>query len=258
MIDSHCHLHYDFYDNNRNDIVKEARDCGVHTMITIGADVASSEQAVDLASQYDCVWATVGIHPHDASTCDDRALGRIRELAAKPRVVGIGEIGLDYYRNLSPKPVQRKAFESQLALAVELKLPIVIHTRESLDDTMEITRDYATHLAGGVFHCFPGTPDDAFKVIEMGFVISVGGVITYKNASMAVTAQHTPLDKILLETDSPYLTPVPFRGEKNRPAHVRLVAEKLAELQKRTVKDVDEITDRTCQKVFRLAEMFEG
>jgi TatD DNase family protein len=258
MIDSHCHLHYDFYDDNRDEIVEEARNCGVHTMITIGADVASSEEAVDLASRYDCLWATVGIHPHDASTCDDSALGRIRELAGKPRVLGIGEIGLDYYRNLSPKPAQRKAFEAQLSLAVDLKLPIVIHTRESLDDTVEIVRDYASHLVGGVFHCFPGTPDDAFKVIEFGFVISVGGVITYKNASMAVTAQHTPLDKILLETDSPYLTPAPFRGERNRPAHIQLVAEKLAELQKRTVEDVDEITDRTCRKVFRLAEVFEG
>jgi TatD DNase family protein len=258
MIDSHCHLHYDLYDDTRDDIVIEARDCGVHTMITIGADVASSEQAVELASRYDCLWATVGIHPHDASTCDDRALSRIRELAGKPRVVGIGEIGLDNYRNLSPKPAQRKAFEAQLSLAVDLQLPIVIHTRESLDDTVEIVRDFATHLSGGVFHCFPGTPDDAFRVIEMGFVISVGGVITYKNASMAVTAQHIPLDKILLETDSPYLTPVPFRGEQNRPAHVRLVADKLAELQKRTAADVSEITDRTCRKVFRLAEVFEG
>lgn len=258
MIDSHCHLHYDFYDDNRDEIITEARDCGVHTMITIGADVASSEQAVALASQYDCLWATVGIHPHDASTCDDRAMSRIRELAGKPRVVAIGEIGLDYYRNLSPKPAQRKAFESQLALAAELKLPIVIHTRESLDDTVEIVRDFTTHLVGGVFHCFPGTPDEAFTVIDMGFVISVGGVITYKNASMAVTAQETPLDKVLLETDSPYLTPVPFRGEKNSPAHVRLVAEKLAELKNKTIGEIEQVTDRTCRKVFRLSEVFEG
>jgi TatD DNase family protein len=258
MIDSHCHLDSKVYSGTVPDLLAEARSASVHTVVNIGADLPSSEASVKLAAEHDMVYATVGIHPHDASTLDDRALSRIRELAGKPKVVAVGEIGLDYYRDLSPRPVQKAAFHRQLELAVELKMPIVIHTREAFDDTIAIVRDYAAKLPGGVFHCFPGSVSDAHKVFDLGFVISVGGVITYKNAGMAQVAAEVPLDKIMIETDAPYLTPVPHRGTTNRPALVTLVAQKLAELRGMSVSQIETLTDRTTRKLYRLVETFGG
>ena len=160
------------------------------------------------------------------------------------------------YRDLSPRDMQRRVFHEQLELAIETELPIVIHTREAFDDTLAIVRKYADRLKGGVFHCFPGTADEAKEVIDLGFVISVGGVITYNKAGMATTARDTALDKILLETDAPFLTPVPYRGKRNQPAHVTLVRDRLAELKGISAAEVERVTDRTCQKLFALVETF--
>ncbi|MGD8922941.1 MAG: TatD family hydrolase, partial [Candidatus Zixiibacteriota bacterium] len=157
MIDSHCHLDFDAYDNDRDRVVSDARAAGIDTIINIGVDVAASRRSIELAEKYDMVYATVGIHPHDAKTADQKAIDTLRDLAKHPKVVAIGEIGLDYYRNLSPRNVQQKAFHQQLELACEMKLPVVIHTRESFDDSLNIIRQYAGRLSGGVFHCFPGS-----------------------------------------------------------------------------------------------------
>jgi TatD DNase family protein len=258
MIDSHCHLDSKVYKGTVPDLLMEARSAGVHTIVNIGADMPSSEASVKLAGEHDMLYATVGVHPHDATTLDDRALARLRQLATQPKVVAIGEIGLDYYRDLSPRPVQKDAFRRQLALAVSLKMPIVIHTRDSFEDTIEIVRDYASSLPGGVFHCFPGSTDDAMRVIELGFVISVGGVITYNKAGMAVVATEVPLDKVIIETDAPYLTPVPHRGTTNRPALVTLVAQKMAQLRGIPVSEVERRTDQNARKLYRLVETFGG
>ncbi len=258
MIDSHCHLDFDAFDDCREAAIEDARRVGVHTLINIGADLASSERSVKLAESYDMIYATVGVHPHDAQTLDEATYRRIKELAGHKKVVGIGEIGLDYYRDLSPRPIQKKAFARQLELAIELNLPIVIHTRDSFDDCYDIAKEYAADLPGGVFHCFPGTADEACRVIDLGFVVAFGGVMTYKNASMARTAAEVPLDKILIETDAPYLTPVPHRGKTNRPAYVAFVRDKLAELHSVSPAEIETITDRNCQKLFRLVETFGG
>jgi TatD DNase family protein len=170
--------------------------------------------------------------------------------------VAIGEIGLDYYRDLSPRKLQRQVFQRFLKLAVDTKLPVVIHTREAFEDTMAIVKEFAPELRGGVFHCFQENADDAYAVLEMGMIIAVNGIITYKNSGMSEVAREVPLEKVILETDAPYLTPVPFRGKPNRPALVKHVYEKMAELKNVSVRDVEKTVDRTCQKLFSLVETF--
>jgi len=227
-------------------------------VVNIGADLPSSETSVKLAAEHAMVYATVGVHPHDATTLDDRTLARLKELAAHKKVVAIGEIGLDYYRDLSPRVVQKKAFRKQLEMASELKMPVVIHTREAFQDTLDIVRDFSSSIPGGVFHCFPGKTEDALRVIELGFVISVGGVITYKNSQMSITATQVPLEFIILETDAPYLTPVPHRGTLNEPAYVKIVYEKLAQLKGVPLPELERTVDRTCRKLYRMVEIFGG
>jgi TatD DNase family protein len=258
MIDSHCHLDFEVFDGQRDRIVAEANQAGVHTIINIGVDVRSSERSVQLAERFDCVFATVGIHPHDARKADGRSMVALRALAGHQKVVAVGEIGLDYYRDMSPRNVQQRIFREQLELACELNLPVVIHTRESLDESLTIVQDYAARLPGGVFHCFPGDIDDARRVFDIGFVISVGGVITFPNSRMSRVAAAVPLDRILLETDSPYLTPVPFRGKTNSPSYIPYICRRLAELQGIDVLEVEKVTDRNCEKLFGLAETFGG
>lgn len=258
MIDSHCHIDFKDFNANRDEIIKAAIDAGVHTLINIGADLLTSQRSVQLAREHKDIFAAVGVHPHDASTLDDACLEQIRKLAAEERVVAIGEIGLDFYRDLSPRQDQKVAFHKQMQLAVDLKLPVVIHTREAFEETLLIAGEYADLLPGGVFHCFPGDVDEAFRVIDLGFVLGIGGVVTYKNAKMARVAAEVPLDKILLETDAPYLTPMPYRGKTNQPAYVALVCQKIAELREQSLAEIEKITDRTCQKLFRLVETFGG
>jgi TatD DNase family protein len=256
MIDSHCHLDSRQFEGKIDELVTAATETGVHTIVNIGADLPSSIRSVELAEQFDPIYAAVGVHPHDASTLDNTTLQKIKELASHHKVRAIGEIGLDYYRDLSPRSIQKKAFIRQLELAVELAKPIVIHTREAFEDTLAIVRDHASDLPGGVFHCFPGSTDDAFRVFELGFVISVGGIITYKNAHMAQVASEVPLEQIMIETDAPYLAPVPHRGKLNEPAYVLHVRDKLAELRQISPDEVEKITDRTSRKLYRLVETF--
>ncbi len=256
MRDSHCHLDSKVFNGRHDDLINEARSAGVHTIVNIGADLPSSKASVALAAKYPSIYATVGIHPHDAKTLNEGTFAELTVLARQPKVVAIGEIGLDYYRDMSPRPVQREAFQRQLELAIQLKMPVVIHTREAMADTMAIIREYSRSLVGAVFHCFPGDINDANRVFELGFIISVGGVISYKNSGMSQVAAQVPLDKIMLETDAPYLTPMPHRGETNRPAYVRLVAQKLAELRGTSESEVEKVPDRTCRKFYRLVETF--
>ncbi len=256
MIDSHCHLDFDQFDGRRDEVLEAARTAGVHTVVNIGVDLASSIKSVQLAEQYDMVYASVGVHPHDARTLDDETRDRLEELIGHDKVIAVGEIGLDYYRDLSPRKVQRAAFRRQLELAVEHGLPVVIHTRKALDEAVEIMRDYAPRLAGGVFHCFEGDTDSVDGVFDLGLIISVGGVVTFKNSQMSRVAAAVPLEKMILETDAPFLTPVPFRGKTNSPAHVRYVYEKVAELKGIPVTEVERVVDRTCRKLFRLVETF--
>ncbi len=256
MIDSHCHLNFIEGCGTHEELVDEAAKAGVHTIVNIGADVESSQTSVNLAGRFKSIWATVGVHPHDAKKVDDVAVDEITRLAAADRVVAIGEIGLDFYRDLSPREVQKKVLHRFLQLAVETKLPVVIHSREAFTETVDIVAEYAPNLKGGVFHCFPGSVDDAYRVIDLGFLVSVGGVITYPKSRMADVAREVPLDKLIIETDAPYLTPVPLRGKTNRPALVGYVYRKLAELRGISFTEVEKTVDRTCQKLFGLVEVF--
>jgi TatD DNase family protein len=256
MIDSHCHLDFKPFRSRLDEVLSSAREVGVHTVVNIGADIETSRRSVELAANHEMIYAAVGVHPHDASTLDDAVLAELKQLTSHDKVVAIGEIGLDYYRDLSPRQVQKKAFHHQMELAVMLKMPVVIHTRDAFRDTVDIVRDYAADLPGGVFHCFPGTVDEAYEIFELGFVVGLGGVITYKDAGMARVAAEVPLEKIVLETDAPYLTPVPHRGKTNEPAYLKHTCQKLAELRSISVGDVEKSTDRACQKLYRLVETF--
>ncbi len=256
MIDSHCHLDFDAFDSDRDAVVSSALEAGVHTIVNIGVDLEHSEMSVALAEKYDCVYATVGVHPHDASKFDNSSAEKIASLADHEKVKAIGEIGLDYYRDLSPRKLQRQVFEQQLEIAVQKNLPVVIHTRESFKESVEIITKFAPRLVGGVFHCFPGDANEANEVIDLGFKISVGGIITFPKAGMARMAAEVPMEHILLETDCPYLAPVPKRGQRNEPSFVRFVYQKMAELKDMPVGEVEKIADRNVQKLFGLVEVF--
>ena len=255
MIDSHCHLDSRSFDRDRKEVMAQAVEQGVDRLINIGTDMDSSRRSLHLARDHENIFCTVGIHPHNARTLTDDFIGELRELAHFPRVVGIGEIGLDYYRDLSPRPVQRRAFLRQLDLAVELDLPVAIHVREAIDETTGIIADYSRKITG-VFHCFPGTVEEAERIIDLGFHISVNGVMTYKNSKMADLGREIPLERILIETDCPCLPPVPYRGQRNCPAYVKLVCACLAQLRGISLKEADRVTTRNTEKLFRLVETF--
>jgi len=258
MIDSHCHLYIKNSPEQQDMLIKEAEADGISKIINIGIDIETSELSVNLTEKFDSLYCSVGIHPHDAKKLNKQSIEKLRQLAAHQKVVAIGETGLDFYRNLSPRQLQYEAFKKQLELAVECKKPVVIHTRESLEETIEVVKKYAADLVGGVFHCFPGDADDAERVFELGFSVSFGGVVTFKNSTMAEAASQVPLEKIILETDSPYLTPEPFRGKPNRPAYVKYVYKKLAELRELPAAEIEKTIDRNCIKLFKLEETFAG
>ena len=258
MIDSHCHLDDRKFGDRQADYIRDAAEAGIDTIVNIGVDLRTSRRSIELAEKFDSVYATVGVHPHDAKSLNNEVLTELRQMTRHKKVVAVGEIGLDYYRDLSPRDIQRGAFEKQLQLAVDTKMPIVIHTREAFEDTIDVVKGFASSLVGGVFHCFPGDINDASRVFELGFVVSVGGVITFPKAGMAELARQVPLDKVILETDAPYLTPVPHRGKQNEPAYVRFVYDKMAELKGVPVAEIRKQVDRNCKKLYRLEETFGG
>jgi len=257
LIDTHTHLDDALYDVDRETMIARAREAGVDTFVTIGCDLATSHAAVGLAEQYSFVYATVGVHPHEVKHIGDGWYDELRRLAANSRVVGYGEIGLDYHYNNSPPKEQRERFREQVCLARELRLPIVIHTREAQEDTIAILREEKAGEVGGVFHCFTGDAWLAKDALDLGFYLSFSGVITFQNATMLREVLRTvPMDRILVETDCPYLTPVPHRGKRNEPAHVRLVAEKIAEtkapVEPVSLEDIARITSANARRLFKI------
>jgi TatD DNase family protein len=255
MIDTHCHLDFPEFDRDREEAIIQAAEHGVDRLINIGIDAKTSRFSFSLANSYENIYCTVGVHPHDSKTLKPDFLDEMATMAENPKVVGIGEIGLDYYRDLSPRPVQKEAFLTQLELAQTLDLPVVIHVREAMNDAMEIVEKYAGKIHG-VFHCFPGTVDQARQLIELGFYISVNGVMTYPKAKMAQVAAEIDLERILIETDCPFLTPVPYRGKRNVPAYVKLVCARLAEVRGIDFAEADKVTTRNAERLFRLVETF--
>jgi len=251
LIDTHTHLDDSRYDSDRDLMVARARDAGVEHMITIGCDLATSRAAVALAEQYPFVYASVGVHPHEVKHIADGWYEELRRLAGHKKVVAYGEIGLDYHYNHSPAVEQRDRFREQLHLARQLRLPVVIHTREAQEDTVQILKEEWSPELGGVFHCFSGDAWLAQDALDLGFHLSFSGILTFQNAGMLRDiAKTVPLDRLLIETDCPYLTPVPHRGKRNEPAYVRHVAETLATIFDGT--DIEAVAKHTSTNARRL------
>ncbi|HEU5317951.1 MAG TPA: TatD family hydrolase [Chloroflexota bacterium] len=252
LVDTHAHLTDRKFAADLDAVFDRARGAGVVAFVVVGYDLASSEESVELAGRRDDVWAAVGIHPHNARLADRHALRRVADLSRAPRVVAIGECGLDYYRNLSPRHVQRQAFEAQLGLASECGLPVIVHSREAMPETLEILARCAPPK-GGVMHCFDGTADDATRAVQLGLYVSVSGPITFrKDNTLAGAVAAVPADRVLVETDCPYLSPDGHRGERNEPAHVRLVAEAVARARSVRFEETACQTSANAQRLFSI------
>lgn len=252
-IDSHAHLDDRAFDKDRAAVIARCSEASMG-IITIGSSLRSSREAVQLASRYRQTWATVGIHPHNAKFVDEPALIELKDLARNKLVVGIGEIGLDYYRDLSPRDRQRQAFKQQLDLAIELELPVCLHNRESTDDLLAILKK-AGERHCGVVHSFLGDEMLAKQFLTLGLHLGIGGPLTFpKNTVLREAVRQVPLDRILLETDCPYLTPVPYRGRRNEPIYVRYVAEEIAKLKGLAPQDVAVQSTENAIRLFGLSD----
>jgi TatD DNase family protein len=250
-VDTHAHLFYPNYNNELEQVIERARNAGVDYMLVPGTDLASSSQAIELADNYDFIYAAVGIHPHDTAEWTDDLIEKIKILADHRKVVAIGEIGLDYYYDFSPKEKQIIAFRSQLDLSLELKLPVIIHNREANNDMMEIIRKYNGTALRAQFHCFAGSLEDARELIAMKHFISFPGNVTFKKAdNIRKIVTQIEIENLLIETDSPFMTPVPYRGKRNEPAYIALVAEKIAEIHNLSIDDVARTTSFNAFKLF--------
>ena len=257
LIDTHCHLDYDFTPKQEADLIREGKEAGITKFVTIGVDLSSIERLGPISERNAEVWHTVGVHPHEAVSVQEGALEKIRLASRHPKCVGIGEIGLDYHYDHSPRDVQKRIFEQQLEIALEEKKPIVIHSRDGESDLLERLKAYAPRVQAGqvpgIIHCFTGTRDFGLACIELGFMISFSGIITFKKAEdLRECAREFPLNRILVETDSPYLAPVPHRGKKCEPSMVKLTAMKIAEIKGLSLDEVALATTQNAEKVFKL------
>ena len=251
LIDTHVHLDDKKFDGDRNILIENLKNNNVELVINIGADLQTSVASVDLANKYDNVYAAIGVHPHSAKEVNTMVMEQLRELAQNEKVIAIGEIGLDYFYDNSPRDVQRKWFIEHLKLAKELGLPIIIHTRDAAGETFEILKNNQNGNVKGVLHSYSGSPEMALEYIKMGFYIALGGPVTFKNARVVrEVAEAVPLDKLLLETDCPYLTPEPYRGKRNEPVYVKYVAEKIAEVKGVTYEQLVKATNANAKKLF--------
>ena len=250
LVDTHAHLNFDSFDEDREDVIRRAREAQIGAIINVAVDVPTSEASVALAEAHPEVWASAGVHPQDAHTLDDTGRQRLEELVRHPKVVAVGEVGLDFYRDYNPREVQEKVFREMLDLARMADLPLIIHTRDSMDRALEILEEkLAEGPLRGVFHCFSGGRSIIDRVLNLGFHISFCGNLTFKNSRLPEVLDAVPLERLLLETDSPFMAPVPHRGKRNEPAFVRLTARKIAE-----VKGVplEEVVTRTTENAVRL------
>ena len=256
FFDSHSHLNDEKFDEDRNKVIKEIYEAGTTNFITAGYSVESSKKAIDIANNYDFIYATVGISPNDIPQDEEelwKQISEIKQLAINnKKIVAIGEIGLDYYWNTENKEIQKKAFIEQIKLANELNLPIVIHTREAVMDTIQILKENNVKNQG-VFHCCPQNRELIKEGLKLGFYISFAGPITFKNSKNADEMINlVPNDRILIETDSPYLAPEPVRGTRNTPENVKFVAQKIANSKGQTLEMIEKITQENTRKIFKI------
>lgn len=253
VFDTHAHLDDEKYDEDRETILKQCKQQGVELMINAGADIASSLASIRLANENDFIYATVGVHPHDAKSWDKDSGQTLNELAKNPKVVAIGEIGLDYYYDFSPRELQKKVFAEQILLARALKMPVMIHDRDSHEDTMTILKANKAGEWGCVLHSFSGSVEMARECVKRGYFLSIGGPLTFKNNRKTIeVVREIPLDHLFIETDSPYLTPEPYRGKRNVPYHVIEVAKKIAEIKNMEPEEVAQVTMENAKKFFNI------
>lgn len=252
-IDTHVHLNADQYEEDIDEVIQRALEAGVEKMVVIGFDRKTILKAMELTEQHAFIYAVVGWHPVDAIDCTEEDLEWIESLTAHPKVVGIGETGLDYHWDKSPRDIQQEVFRKQIRLAQKVNLPIIIHNRDATADVIRILREEEAEKTGGIMHCFGGSVETAKECIDMNFMISLGGPVTFKNAKTPKeVATEIPLEYLLIETDAPYLAPHPYRGKRNEPAWVTLVAEEIARLKNLSVKEVADETTKNALKVFNI------
>ena len=251
LFDTHAHMNDPAYDEDREEVLLGLKDKGVELMMNVGCCLDSSKDCIAMAEKYPFVYASVGTHPDSANEVDEQVIETYRQMARHPRVLAIGEIGLDYYYETIPRETQQKAFRMQMALAKELDMPVIVHERNAHDDGMRIVKEFKG--VTGVFHCYSGSAEMARQLVDMGWYIGFTGVLTFKNARKAVeTAQSIPLERIVLETDCPFMAPEPFRGKRNDPGYLYRMAERLAELRDLPVEQIWQITTQNAKRLYRM------
>lgn len=249
LVDTHCHLDNEKFDEDRLDVIDRIKG-NLEFCVNIGYDLTSSKKSLELAKKYDFIYAVIGVHPIDIAEYDEEIEKELELLAKDSKVVAIGEIGLDYHWMTEPKEIQQERFRRQLELAKRLNKPVVIHTRDAMEDTVNILKEYPNIT--GVIHCYPGSLETAKQLVDR-FYLGIGGTLTFKNSKKIVEVVKTiPLDRIVIETDCPYLTPEPFRGKRNEPIYVEYIAKKIAEIKEITVEDVAKITTENAKKLYRI------
>jgi TatD DNase family protein len=268
LVDAHAHLDFSQFEDDLEPVLERARDQGVGCVVTVGFDLESSREAVALAREHGDLKACVGVHPHEAGQADVSVVQGLRELSQDDQVVAIGEIGLDYFRDRSARPDQQRVFREQLELAAEVGKPVVIHDREAHEDMMKMIREWSGNVSRsngslrpplGVIHCYSGDAAMADELFGLGFLVSVAGTVTYENAKpLQRLVERLPLEKVLVETDCPFLSPHPFRGQRNEPARVRLVASKIAEIKAIPLEEVARVTTDNASRLFRLGDQWSG
>ena len=253
LIDSHAHLDLPEFARDLDEVIRRAKESGVEYLFTVGTEERDWKRAIEIAHSHPSIYAVLGVHPHHAKEIDDRTYPVLKELCRSEKVKACGEIGLDFYRDLSPRDLQLRRFREQIALAKELDLPIVVHDRDAHRETLEVLKSEKAEECGGILHCFSGDFEMAMQCIEMGFYISIPGTVTFKNAEkLQEVVKRLPLESLLVETDAPFLAPVPFRGKRNEPSHIRYTAQKVADLKGVSFETIAEVTTKNARRVYRL------
>jgi TatD DNase family protein len=253
LVDTHAHLYFEQYRNDLTQVLLNARQAGLEALINIGIDLDTSKMCAEMAETHSIMYAAAGIHPHDVASIKENDLEEIAALLEHPKVVAIGEVGLDFYRDISAPEDQRKIFKIFLDWSLEYEMPLIIHTREAEEDILKLISSRKKKGWRGVFHCFPGDEEMAKAVLDLGFYISFTGNITFKKSSSYRVMKSVPLERLLIETDSPFLTPVPFRGKRNEPAYVQYVAQSIANAKGVSVESVAERTTLNAMNLFGLS-----
>jgi TatD DNase family protein len=255
LFDSHCHLEDAKFDSDRQEVIKRMQDAGIKYCTCAGSDIASSEAIQALSHKYPFVFSACGVHPHEAESAESSYIERLKELASYEKCVAVGEIGLDFYYDNSPREIQKKVFEEQLELAYALNKPVILHVRDAHGAAIEILNNRRQRLSGGIMHCYSGSVESAKTYLDMGFYISFAGSVTFKNAKkLQEAAKYIPQDRLLIETDSPYLTPVPKRGQRNEPANVRYICEFLAGIRETAPESIAELTFNNACRVYGIKD----